>query len=78
MALFLVQPCSKGIAVDDPLKTSPDDVSTIASDIEAELLICYLETGEAWYCYGIIHTGENKYWFYTLLGWKQKLSKAYE
>lgn len=61
MALFLVQLCSEGIAVNDPLKISPDDVSTTAPDIEAELLICSLETGEAWYCYGIIHRGEKKY-----------------
>ncbi|XP_064241185.1 spermatogenesis-associated protein 16 [Passer domesticus] len=57
---FKAVPCSKGIAVDDPLKTSPDDVSTIAHDIEAELLICYLETGEAWHCYGIIHTAQGE------------------
>ncbi|NXK88115.1 SPT16 protein, partial [Formicarius rufipectus] len=41
-----VQLCSKGFAIDDPLKSSPDDISRLASFIESKLVICYLKLGQ--------------------------------
>ncbi|NXI14037.1 SPT16 protein, partial [Irena cyanogastra] len=38
--------CSKGFAIEDPLKSSPDDVSRLASWIESKLVICYLNLGQ--------------------------------
>ncbi|NWY90301.1 SPT16 protein, partial [Loxia curvirostra] len=38
--------CSKGFALEDPLKSSPDDISRLASWIESKLVICYLELGQ--------------------------------
>ncbi|NXO65956.1 SPT16 protein, partial [Phainopepla nitens] len=35
--------CSKGFATEDPLKSSPDDISKLASWIESKLVICYLK-----------------------------------
>ncbi|XP_041331209.1 spermatogenesis-associated protein 16-like [Pyrgilauda ruficollis] len=43
MALEL---CSKGFALEDPLKSSPDDISRLASWIESKLVICYLKLGQ--------------------------------
>ncbi|KFQ26492.1 Spermatogenesis-associated protein 16, partial [Merops nubicus] len=37
-----VQLCSKGSAIDNP-KSSPEDISSIASFIETKLVICYLK-----------------------------------
>ncbi|NWI35792.1 SPT16 protein, partial [Picathartes gymnocephalus] len=38
--------CSKGFAIEDPLKSSPDDTSRLASWIESKLVICYLKLGQ--------------------------------
>ncbi|NWS27840.1 SPT16 protein, partial [Polioptila caerulea] len=38
--------CSKGFATEDPLKSSPDDISRLASWIESKLVICYLKLGQ--------------------------------
>ncbi|NXP94541.1 SPT16 protein, partial [Passerina amoena] len=38
--------CSKGFALEDPLKSSPDDISRLASWIESKLVICYLKLGQ--------------------------------
>ncbi|XP_027564307.1 spermatogenesis-associated protein 16-like [Neopelma chrysocephalum] len=38
--------CSRGFATEDPLKSSPDDISRVASFIEAKLVICYLKLGQ--------------------------------
>nr|RLV76384.1 hypothetical protein DV515_00017030 [Chloebia gouldiae] len=46
MALFHVQLCNKGFAVKDPLKSSPDEISRLASWIESKLVICYLKLGQ--------------------------------
>ncbi|RMB91543.1 hypothetical protein DUI87_32122 [Hirundo rustica rustica] len=35
--------CSKGFATEDPLKSSPDDISRLSSWIESMLVICYLK-----------------------------------
>ncbi|XP_058684596.1 spermatogenesis-associated protein 16 [Poecile atricapillus] len=35
--------CSKGFAIEDPLKSSPDDISRLASWIESKLVVCYLK-----------------------------------
>ncbi|XP_075617657.1 spermatogenesis-associated protein 16 [Balearica regulorum gibbericeps] len=35
--------CSKGAALDNPFKSSPEDVSSIASFIETKLVTCYLK-----------------------------------
>ncbi|KAL9823504.1 uncharacterized protein GJ701_015807 [Geothlypis trichas] len=43
---FHVQLCSKGFALEDPLKSSPDDISRLASWIESKLVICYLKLGQ--------------------------------
>ncbi|NXP24310.1 SPT16 protein, partial [Scytalopus superciliaris] len=39
--------CSKGFAMEDPLKSSPDDISRLASFIESKLVVCYLKLGQA-------------------------------
>ncbi|NXA16580.1 SPT16 protein, partial [Sapayoa aenigma] len=38
--------CSKGFATEDPLNSSPDDISRVASFIESKLVICYLKLGQ--------------------------------
>ncbi|XP_041875789.1 spermatogenesis-associated protein 16-like isoform X1 [Corvus kubaryi] len=38
--------CSKGFATEDPLKSSADDISRLASWIESKLVICYLKLGQ--------------------------------
>ncbi|NXO88091.1 SPT16 protein, partial [Sitta europaea] len=38
--------CSRGFATEDPLKSSPDDISRLASWIESKLVICYLKLGQ--------------------------------
>ncbi|NXA84573.1 SPT16 protein, partial [Thryothorus ludovicianus] len=38
--------CSKGFATEDLLKSSPDDISRLASWIESKLVICYLKLGQ--------------------------------
>ncbi|XP_056368117.1 spermatogenesis-associated protein 16-like [Oenanthe melanoleuca] len=38
--------CSKGFATEDPFKSSPDDLSRLASWIESKLVICYLKLGQ--------------------------------
>ncbi|XP_074768198.1 spermatogenesis-associated protein 16 [Athene noctua] len=38
-----LQICSKGAAVDNPLKSSAEDISSIASFIETKLVTCYLK-----------------------------------
>ncbi|NXF13165.1 SPT16 protein, partial [Smithornis capensis] len=38
--------CSKGFAIEDPLKSSPDDISRVASFIESKLVLCYLKLGQ--------------------------------
>ncbi|RLV76383.1 hypothetical protein DV515_00017031, partial [Chloebia gouldiae] len=38
--------CNKGFAVKDPLKSSPDEISRLASWIESKLVICYLKLGQ--------------------------------
>ncbi|NXU95948.1 SPT16 protein, partial [Cettia cetti] len=38
--------CSKGFATEDPLKSSPDDISKLSSWIESMLVICYLKLGQ--------------------------------
>ncbi|NWS88298.1 SPT16 protein, partial [Toxostoma redivivum] len=38
--------CSKGFATENPLKSSPDDISRLASWIESKLVICYLKLGQ--------------------------------
>ncbi|XP_027487276.1 spermatogenesis-associated protein 16-like [Corapipo altera] len=38
--------CSRGFATEDPLKSSPDDISRVASFIESKLVICYLKLGQ--------------------------------
>uniref|UniRef100_A0A8D2M780 SPT16 protein n=1 Tax=Zonotrichia albicollis TaxID=44394 RepID=A0A8D2M780_ZONAL len=38
--------CSKGFVLEDPLKSSPDDISRLASWIESKLVICYLKLGQ--------------------------------
>uniref|UniRef100_A0A8D0FPU1 Spermatogenesis associated 16 n=1 Tax=Strix occidentalis caurina TaxID=311401 RepID=A0A8D0FPU1_STROC len=38
-----LQICSKGAAIDNPLKSSPEDISSIASFIETKLVTCYLK-----------------------------------
>ncbi|NWY22888.1 SPT16 protein, partial [Aphelocoma coerulescens] len=38
--------CSKGFATEDPLKSSPDVISRLASWIESKLVICYLKLGQ--------------------------------
>ncbi|XP_071608751.1 spermatogenesis-associated protein 16 isoform X2 [Heliangelus exortis] len=35
--------CSKGVAIEHPFKTYPEDISSIASFIETKLVICYLK-----------------------------------
>ncbi|XP_029814517.1 spermatogenesis-associated protein 16, partial [Manacus vitellinus] len=41
-----MQLCSRGFATEDPLKSSPDDISRVASFIESKLVICYLKLGQ--------------------------------
>ncbi|NXM49345.1 SPT16 protein, partial [Gymnorhina tibicen] len=41
-----LQLCSKGFATDDPLKSSPEDISRLAGWIESKLVICYLKLGQ--------------------------------
>ncbi|XP_071274371.1 spermatogenesis-associated protein 16 [Agelaius tricolor] len=38
--------CSEGFALEDALKSSPDDISRLASWIESKLVICYLKLGQ--------------------------------
>ncbi|XP_066063364.1 spermatogenesis-associated protein 16-like [Chamaea fasciata] len=38
--------CSKGFAPEDPLKSSPDDISRLSSWIESMLIVCYLKLGQ--------------------------------
>ncbi|NXR52033.1 SPT16 protein, partial [Hippolais icterina] len=38
--------CSKGFAIEDPLKSSPEDISRLSSWIESMLVICYLKLGQ--------------------------------
>ncbi|NXM97848.1 SPT16 protein, partial [Sylvia borin] len=38
--------CSEGFATEDPLKSSPDDISRLSSWIESMLVICYLKLGQ--------------------------------
>ncbi|RLV76606.1 hypothetical protein DV515_00016806 [Chloebia gouldiae] len=38
--------CNKGFAIEDPLKSSPDEISRLASWIESKLVICYLKLGQ--------------------------------
>ncbi|KFQ40486.1 Spermatogenesis-associated protein 16, partial [Mesitornis unicolor] len=38
--------CSKGVAVVNPFKASPEDISSIVSFIEAKLVACYLKLGK--------------------------------
>ncbi|NXC31005.1 SPT16 protein, partial [Campylorhamphus procurvoides] len=47
--------CSKGFAIDDPLKSSPDDISRLASFIESKLVICYLKLGQPGIALGHSH-----------------------
>uniref|UniRef100_A0A8C3NBQ7 Uncharacterized protein n=1 Tax=Geospiza parvula TaxID=87175 RepID=A0A8C3NBQ7_GEOPR len=44
--IMLILLCSKGFALEDPLKSSPDDISRLASWIESKLVICYLKLGQ--------------------------------
>ncbi|XP_050193347.1 spermatogenesis-associated protein 16-like [Myiozetetes cayanensis] len=41
-----LQLCSRGFAVEDPLESSPEDISRVAGFIEAKLVTCYLKLGQ--------------------------------